>query len=153
MPKKNRGRTGQETRHGYLSTISETPDVPDYVVVELKYESPVAFGAAGFAAPAASEREASALNRVLGKYDVARVRSHFGKKHEEVKARIVRAASLPKAPSAAVLEDKGLDAHFIQSGFAQIVPRKSSDAPRYRSAAGSCGATLRALADSSAARS
>jgi subtilisin family serine protease len=130
MPKKNPGRTGQQTREGYLSSVFETPDVPDYVIVELKYESPVAFGTAGFAAPAASKSQASALNRVLGKYDVARVRSHFGKKHEEVKARIVRAASLPKAPSAAVLEDKGLDADFIQSGFVQIVPKKSSDAPK-----------------------
>src|SRR5688572_9687030 len=105
MTKKNPGRVGQETKQGYVSTVFETPDVPDYVVVELKYESPVAFGAAGFAAPAAAKPQASALNEVLAKYDVDKVRSHFGKKHEEVKERIEGAASLPIAPSAATLEN------------------------------------------------
>jgi hypothetical protein len=133
MPNKNQRRTGHETKQGYVSTVFETPDLPDYVVVELKYESPVAFGAAGFAAPAAAEPQASALNRVLSKYDIAPVRSHFGKKREEVRARIEGASSLPTAPTAAVLEDKGLDADFIQSGYAQIMPKKNSDAPKLAS--------------------
>ena len=34
--------TGQDTKAGFVSTEIETPDVPDYVVVELRYESPVA---------------------------------------------------------------------------------------------------------------
>ncbi|MEA3208182.1 MAG: hypothetical protein QOE70_1239 [Chthoniobacter sp.] len=121
---------GQQTRQGYVSTAFEMPDVPDYVVVELKYESPVAFTAARFAAPAAAEPQASALNRVLAKYDIAAVRSHFGKSAKEVRARIEVANALPKAPKAAAFAKKGLDADFIQSGYVQIVPKKSGDAAK-----------------------
>jgi hypothetical protein len=83
MPKKT---TEQQTKQGYASTVFETPDLPDYVIVELKYESPVAYAARGFAAPAAAEPQAAALNRVLSKYDIAAVRSHFGQKPKEVGA-------------------------------------------------------------------
>ena len=58
--------TGRETRAGFLSSDVETPDTPDYVVVELRYESPVAFTASKFVAPAAGERQAETLNNVLG---------------------------------------------------------------------------------------
>lgn len=134
MPKNTKrnlkGQTGQQTKHGYVSTIFETPDVQDYVVVELKYESPVAFAARGFAAPAAAEPQASALNRVLSKFDVAEVRSHFGKKTSEVRARVEVAGTLPAAPAARAFAKRGLDTNFIQSGFAQIIPKKGADAAK-----------------------
>ena len=125
MPKKT---TEQQTKQGYASTAFETPDLPDYVIVELKYESPVAYAARGFAAPAAAEPQAAGLNRVLSKYDIAAVRSHFGQKPKEVGARIEAAGTLPRAPRAAALAEMGLDSDFIKSGFAQIVPKKNSDA-------------------------
>lgn len=38
MPKKQqaKGQTGQQTKEGFVSTRFEAPDVPDYVVVELR---------------------------------------------------------------------------------------------------------------------
>ncbi len=132
MPKKTiaSNHPGQKTRQGYVSGSFEMPDAPDYVVVELKYESPVAFTASRFAAPAAAESQASALNRILSKYDIATVRSHFAKTAKEVRARIDVASALPAAPRAATFAKKGLDADFIQSGFVQVVPKKGSDAKK-----------------------
>ena len=37
--------TGRQTKAGLVSADVEIPDIPDYVVVELRYESPVAFTA------------------------------------------------------------------------------------------------------------
>jgi len=53
MPKKTKttDQTGQQTKQGFVSTKVEAPDIPDYVIVELRYESPVAFSASAFAAP------------------------------------------------------------------------------------------------------
>jgi Subtilase family len=132
MPKKIKStrHPGQQTRQGYISTEFEMPEAPDYVIAELRYESPVAFTTVRFAAPAAVEPQAAALNRVLSKYDIAAMRSHFGKKVSEVRARIEVAGTLPAAPEPAAFANKGLDADFIQSGFVQIVPKRSSDAPR-----------------------
>jgi len=130
MPKKTKSQPGQKTKQGYISTTFETPDLPDYVIVKLKYESPVAFAATGFVAPADAEPQASSLNRVLSKYDIAAVRSHFGKKREEVSHRIAVARALPAAGMAAAVEGKGLDADFIQSSYVQIVPKKRGDAPK-----------------------
>ena len=74
---KGTSRTGQLTREGFLSTQLEAPDTPDYVVVELRYESPVAYSTK-FAAPAAAAPQADTLNNVLEKYDIKAMRSHFG---------------------------------------------------------------------------
>jgi subtilisin family serine protease len=132
MRKKSRktGQPGRQTKQGYLSTAFKVPEAPDYVIAELRYESPVAFAAAGFVAPAAAAPQAASLNRVLSKYDIAAVRSHFGKKTSEVRERIEVAGTLPTAPSVAAFAKKGLDTDFIQSGFVQIVPKKSGDAAR-----------------------
>jgi hypothetical protein len=132
MPKKskNTGQTGQQTKQGYVSTAFTVPEAPDYVIAELRYESPVAFAAAGFVAPAAAEPQAASLNRVLEKYDIDKIRSHFGKKVSEVRERIEVAGTLPPEPVAAAFAKKGLDVNHIQSGFVQIVPKKSGDAAR-----------------------
>ncbi len=128
--KKAIGQPGQQTKQGYVSTEFEVPEAPDYVIAELRYESPVAFAAARFVAPAAAEPQAASLNRVLAKYDIAAVRSHFGKKASEVRDRIEVAGTLPAAPDTRSFAKKGLDADFIQSGFVQIVPKKGADAAK-----------------------
>jgi subtilisin family serine protease len=132
MPIKTKltGHPGQQTKHGYISTQFAMPEAPDYVIAELRYESPIAFTTARFAAPAAAEPQAAALNRILSKYNIAAMRAHFGKKVSEVRARIEVAGTLPAAPEPADFASKGLDTDFIQSGFVQIVPKKSSDAPK-----------------------
>src|SRR5262249_45232848 len=129
MPKKTKNQRGQKTKQGYISTAFKTPDLPDYVIAELKYESPVAFAATGFTASADGEAQASSLTRVLSNYDIAAVRSHFGKKREQVSHRIDVARALP-ARAAAAIEAKDLDADFVQSSYVQIVPKKRDDAPK-----------------------
>src|SRR5215475_5295461 len=108
-------KTGRETKAGFVSADIQVPDVPDYVVVELRYESPIAFSAAKFAAPAAAAPQAETLNDVLAKYDIKTIRSHFGLPSPVVKKRFAK---------------KGVDTTFIHSGFVQILPKRSGDASR-----------------------
>jgi len=125
-----KGQPGQQTKAGFISTTFEASDVPDYVIVELRYESPVAFTASKFAAPAAAAPQAEKLNEVLAKYDIASIRSHFGLKAAEVRARVEVAATLPPEPSPEKFADKGMDTQFIQSSFVQVVPKNSRDAKK-----------------------
>ena len=120
-------QTGQKTKQGFVGTKFEAPDIPDYVVVELRYESPVAYTASKFAGPAAAAPQADVLNHVLAKYDIATLRSHFGLKPTEVRARVEVAAMLPPEPNPMKFAKKGMDTEFIQSGFVQVVPKKNSD--------------------------
>ncbi|HEX2932249.1 MAG TPA: S8 family serine peptidase [Candidatus Binatia bacterium] len=121
-------------KQGFTIEPFETPDTPDYVVAELRYESPVAYTRSHFAAPAAGANQASRLNDVLEKFDIASVRSQFGFTATEVRSRIELAAALPKEPSANVLKAKGADAEFRQSGFVQIVPKRDQDCKRLATA-------------------
>jgi subtilisin family serine protease len=121
--------TGVQTRQGFLSAPVAEPDVPDYVLVELRYESPVAFTRSRFVAPAAAEPQAHALNQVLAKFDVEAVRSHFGLPAETVRARPEVARTLPAAPSPKRFARR-MDTAFVQSGFVQVVPRRGRDAAR-----------------------
>jgi subtilisin family serine protease len=122
--------TGRETKQGFVSADVETPDIPDYVVVELRYESPVAFTTSKFAAPAAAAPQADTLNSVLEKYDIQTMRSHFGLTSSEVKSRVEVASTLPPEPEPKKYSKKGMDTAFIQSGFVQVVPKKGSDAKK-----------------------
>ena len=126
--KKVSSQTGRETKAGFVSTEIEAPDIPDYVVVELRYESPVAFTRSRFAAPAAAAPQADTLNNVLAKYDIEAVRSQFGLPAAAVRGRVEVAATLPPEPEPKKFAKKGMDTEFIQSGFVQIVPKKTSDA-------------------------
>ena len=65
--RKSRSSGATKTRAGFLSTATSDTDLPDYVVVELRYEAPVAFSAKRFAAPAAAEPQADSLNEALAK--------------------------------------------------------------------------------------
>lgn len=136
MARKSKASAGtpKASKPGFTMGSFEPPQTPDYVVAELRYEAPIALAAARFAAPAAAEDDASRLNEVLGRFAVAAVRSQFGLRVADVRERIALAASLPAEPSARVLKAKGADAAFRQSGFIQIVPKKSADAGRLAAA-------------------
>jgi subtilisin family serine protease len=119
---------------GFTQEPFETPDIPDYVVAELRYEKPIAFTRSAFAAPAVAAADASRLNDTLARFGIASVRSQFGMPVSDVRKRLGLAAALPDNPSAKVLKAKGADAEFRQSGFVQIVPKKSSDAKKLAAA-------------------
>ena len=133
MAKKRRkiaGRSGRETRQGFVSADIKEPDIPDYVLVELRYESPVAYTRSKFSAPAAASSQADTLNNVLAKYDIETMRSHFGLPSASIKSRVEVAATLPPEPEPKKFAKKGMDTDFIQSGFVQVVPKRSSDAAK-----------------------
>jgi subtilisin family serine protease len=102
--------------------------------VELRYEAPVAFTAARFAAPAAAAAPADSLNEVLAKFDIARLRSHFGLSTSAVRSRIEVAATLPPEPDPKKFAKRGMDAEFIESGFVQVVPKVSGQAKKIAAA-------------------
>ena len=58
------------------------------------------------------------------------MRSHFGLPSPAIKARVEVAATLPPEPEPKKFAKKGMDTEFIQSGFVQVVPKKSSDASK-----------------------
>ncbi|HUE84711.1 MAG TPA: S8 family serine peptidase [Vicinamibacterales bacterium] len=132
MARKRRvaSETGRETKAGFVSTEIEAADIPDYVVLELRYESPVAFTASRFSAPAAAEPQADTLNDVLARYDIQTMRSHFGLSSAVIRSRVEVAATLPSEPEPAKFAKKGMDTDFIQSGFVQVVPTSGSDAKK-----------------------
>jgi subtilisin family serine protease len=122
------------SKAGFVGGDYADPKTADYVVAELRYESPVAYGAAGFRAPAAARDQSSKLNDVLERFDIASIRSQFGMPAAAIRDRVELAAELPAAPSAKVLANRGADAEFRQSGFVQIVPTRSSDAKKIAAA-------------------
>jgi subtilisin family serine protease len=121
---------GERTKAGFIPAETAEVDVPDYVVVELRYEAPVAIAAAKFAAPAAAAPQAESLNNILGKFDIAAVRPHFGLPISTVRSRIEVAAALPPEPEPKKFAKKGMDTTFIQSGFVQVVPKAGEDAKK-----------------------
>ncbi len=121
---------GERTKSGFIPAEISPADIPDYVVVELRYEAPVAFTAARFAAPAAAAPQAESLNTILGKFDIATMRSQFALPASAVRSRIEVAATLPAEPDPKKFVKKGMDTEFIQSGFVQVVPTKGKDAKK-----------------------
>jgi subtilisin family serine protease len=132
MAKKKRvvSQTGRDTKAGFISADIEAPEIPDYVVVELRYESPVAFSRSKFSAPAAAAPQAETLNNVLEKYDIKTMRSHFGLPSRAISGRVEVAATLPSEPEPKKFARKGVDTEFIQSGFVEVVPKNSRDAAK-----------------------
>jgi subtilisin family serine protease len=119
---------------GFTITSFETPRISDYVVAELRYESPVAYTRSRFAAPAPGASDAERLNQVLAKFAIAAIRPQFGFAATEVRKRVDLAAALPKNPSATTLKAKGADAVFRQSGFVQIIPKRGEDSGKLAAA-------------------
>ena len=136
MTKKLSKKFGYQTKAGFVVSDFETPDVPDYVIAELRYESPVEFSAARFDAPDAEKKKADSLNQILGRFDVVAVRSHFELKNEDIKRRVEVASALPPEPKIEKYAAKGADTEFLLSGFVQIVPKKSADAKKLAQALG-----------------
>ncbi|MDH3494113.1 MAG: S8 family serine peptidase [Acidobacteriota bacterium] len=124
----------QTTRAGFVGAGITEKSLPDYVVAELKYESPVVFTTSRFTAPAAAAPEAAGLNKTLERFDVAKLRSQFGLKSKEIRARIDVASSLTEAPTSAAVMKKGADSSFFQSGFVQVVPKDGRDAKKIAAA-------------------
>ncbi len=128
MARKKMSRSGPKlSKQGFTIEHFETPGIPDYVVAELRYESPVAYTTSRFVAPSAGASQAGRLNDVLAKFDVASMRSQYGFKGAAVRSRLSLAAALPAQPSAKILDAKGAGAEFRQSGFVQIVPKRAED--------------------------
>jgi subtilisin family serine protease len=128
--RKSRSTSATKTRAGFVSTATADTDIPDYVVVELRYEAPVAFSAKRFAAPAAAEPQADSLNEVLSKFDIKTMRSQFHLPADTIRSRVEVAARLPSEPQPARFAKRGMDADFIQSGFVQVVPKSGADAKK-----------------------
>lgn len=119
---------GMKTKAGFIPADIAAADIADYVVAELRYEAPIAFTTAKFAAPAAAADQADSLNKVLSRFGVASIKSQFGLPVSAVKSRIEVAANLPPEPDPAKFAKKGMDTEFVQSGFVQIVPKSGTDA-------------------------
>ncbi|WP_108515926.1 S8 family serine peptidase [Bradyrhizobium algeriense] len=128
--RKSRSTSATKTRAGFVSTATADTDIPDYVVVELRYEAPVAFTATRFAAPAAAEPQAASLNEVLSKFDIKTMRSQFHLPADTIRSRVEVAAKLPSEPQPARFAKRGMDADFIQSGFVQVVPKSGAEAKK-----------------------
>ena len=124
-------RTGQNTKAGFVSTEIETPDVPDYVVVELRYESPVAYQPLEVLRSrrrrAAGRNPEQRAGEIRHQDAALPLRSSA---RRSIKERVEVAATLPPEPSPGSSRRRGMDTDFIQSGFVQVVPKKSSDAPK-----------------------
>lgn len=125
---------GQIARQGYLSAAYAAPDVPDYVVAELRHESPVAYTAAKFAAPVAAAPQADELNDVLSRFQIRSIGSQFGMSAAAIRRRVEVATALPPRPTVRMLAARGATVEFRQSAFVQIVPKRSSDAPKLAAA-------------------
>lgn len=128
-------RRSKKTGSGYSSGDYNLPDIPDYVIAELKYEAPVAFTGSGFDAPAAvgvaaADDMAANLNQVLEKYAIGSIRSHFGLSDTIIAGRAAAASTLRAASTSKTLAKKGLESEFIHSGFVQIMPKSAKDLPK-----------------------
>lgn len=129
-----RSTSAARSKAGFVSTATTDADIPDYVVVELRYEAPVAFSARRFAALAAAEPQADSLNEALSKFDIKSVRSQFDLPAATIRERVEIAASLPSEPEPTRFAKKGMDTDFIQSGFVQVVPKSGADAKKIATA-------------------
>src|SRR5262249_32948156 len=113
------------------------PDLPEYVIAELRHESPLIFTRDRFAAVSArAAARADSLNATLARYDLRALRPHFGASPATLAARAAVAATLPPEPSPLRFRRRGLDAAFIQAGFVQIIPKRADDARRIARALG-----------------
>jgi hypothetical protein len=96
MARRRIAKTRQKAlKPGFTAGRFEAPDVPDYVVTELRYEAPLAVTTFSFVAPAAAADDASRLNNILARIDVDSVRPQFGMRRSDVRKRIELAATLP----------------------------------------------------------
>lgn len=105
---------------GFVNPGVAEPKGPDYVIVEMRHDSRVAYSPAGFLAAADVQPAATALNGILESFNVRRVGSLFGMKERQIRRRVTAAPSSLRAK---------VSAEFAHSGFMQILPRRDQDAP------------------------
>ncbi|MEE8607130.1 MAG: S8 family serine peptidase [Nitrospiraceae bacterium] len=103
---------------GFLQAPVAAPKTPEYVVVELRHDCQVAYSARKFEAVPARTREADSMNKVLAKFRIGRLISHFAMKASMIRKHAVAAPRSLHVP---------VSAEFAQSGFVQIVPRNPRD--------------------------
>jgi subtilisin family serine protease len=97
------------------------PEIPDYVIAELRYDSSVAIERSGrLVAPPAAEANANEINQILGRFALKRVGPHFDLPQKKLASR-TRGITAPKAK---------VSADYAQGGFVQIVPENLKDAAR-----------------------
>ena len=103
---------------GYTPMRVADGKLPDYVVVELRHDSKVAYSARGFAGPAEVEEDWRRLNDILESVTVKKVASHLGMRAASIRERATAApSSLAKPVSAA----------FAHAGFVAIRPARARD--------------------------
>ena len=97
------------------------PEIPDYVIAELRYDSSVAIERSGrLVAPQATEANANQINQLLSSFALKRVSPHFELPEKKLVSR-TRGITAPKAK---------VTADYAQSGFIQIVPENPKDAAK-----------------------
>src|SRR5918996_3768718 len=104
---------------GFVNPGIAEPKGPDYVIVEMRHDSRVAYSPEGFSAPAEAEPAARDLNTILEKFRVRRVESLFGMRERQIRRRVTAAP-----PSL----DVAVSAEFAHSGFVEVLPRRDQDA-------------------------
>jgi subtilisin family serine protease len=108
---------------GLSSQAFDVPSIPDYVIVELRYDSQVVLPgvARAFAGPAAAEPARDALNEVLEQFAVKRVAPLFDLKKKDFTRRTAEAVAVPAMAAP--------DPTFALAGFVEVVPKDSRQAP------------------------
>ncbi len=131
MAKKKKRRTYR------LAEFPAPAKFRDSVVVELRYEAPLAVADTGFTGIGdEGQKQAEKLNETLSDFDVADVRQQFDMTKRALGNSIRVAAALPSAPSAkavtrkvkSVDKKKTAPEDFFKSNFVQVVPKRGRDA-------------------------
>jgi subtilisin family serine protease len=120
------------------------PKHRDYIVVELKYETPVVAEQknARFVGKDEGEQDAEKLNGVIAKFGILGVRNQFPLRPKAVRQSLEVATKLPDIPMAsavarkiATVTKKDLDvSSFFKSNFVAVVPKNAADAKKIASA-------------------
>ena len=124
------------------------PKYREYVVVELRYESPVAVAERKFVGHEQGEDQANHLNKVIDRFDIQDVQFQFHVPAKAIRVSLEMAAALPTAPKAATIEKRLKKAHgdkfdiprFFQTNFVRVVPKRPGDAQKIAKAMKSASA-------------
>lgn len=119
MAKKRSRKTAKDP--GFVLPGIRAKGSRDYVIVELRHDSQVAYAPSGFAGPAAVEKECDKLNKILNSYKIREVASQFGMRASQIRRRTLAAPSSLDVP---------VSADFAHAGFVRVVPRVERDTER-----------------------
>ncbi len=109
----------------------------EHVVVEMRYEAPVAAVEGKFIGIDGGKANADELNSVLEEFSPRDVRQNFAVKKKALQECLRVAVALPKEPLAATVSrrmtaEKAESSHgdFFKSNFVRMTPRNKADTPR-----------------------